>query len=105
MTNQIVIKLNEKKFKPILDKLKSNGYGAVGSYSELAGKIIFFDYLLWNEKCKELNNKTRMQFLMDKLDETHAEFMKFFLSHYMKFTLSNKLQECSDSKECSSKSK
>ena len=59
MTKQIVIKLNEKKFKPLLQKLKSNGYGAVGSYSELVGKIIFFDYLLWNKKCRELKNKSR----------------------------------------------
>lgn len=105
MTKQIVIKLNEKKFKPILDKLKTNSYGAIRSYSELAGKIIFFDYLLWNEKCKELNNKTRMQFLMNKLNETHAEFMKFFLSHYTKFILTNKPRECPIPKKCSSKSK
>lgn len=90
MTNQIVIKLNKKKFKLLLDKLRSNGYGAVGSYSELVGKIIFFDYLLWNEKREELDNKTRMQFLMRKLDETHAGFMKFFLLQYAKFISSGK---------------
>ena len=45
MTKQIVIKLNEEKFKPLLDKLKTDGHGPVGSYSELVGKIIFFDYL------------------------------------------------------------
>ena len=103
MTKQIVIKLNEKKFKPILDKLKSNGYGAIGSYSELAGKIIFFDYLLWNKKCNELNCKTRMQFLMDKLKETHSQFLKFFLSKYIKFISSGKPENNSNSKKCSSK--
>jgi len=105
MTHQIVIKLNKEKFKPLLEKLKSNGYGAVGSYSELAGKIIFFDYLLWNEKCDELENKTRMQFLMSKLDETHAEFMKFFLSQYIEFISSGKSEKNSNSKKCSSKSR
>ncbi len=103
MTNQIVIKLNEKKFKPLLDKLKNNGYGAVGSYSELVGKIIFFEHLLWDEKCGELGDKTRMQFLMKKLDETHAEFMKYFLSQYMKFVSSGKTKK--DIKKCSGKSK
>lgn len=40
MTRQIVIKLNEKKFKPILDKLKNKSLGEVKSYSELVGKIL-----------------------------------------------------------------
>jgi len=103
MTNQIVIKLNEKKFKPILDKLKSNGYGTVGSYSELVGKIIFFEYHLWNKKCKELNDKTRMQFLMDKLDETHSQFLKFFLSKYIKFISSGNPENNLNSGKCLSK--
>jgi len=103
MTNQIVIKLNEKKFKPLLDKLKSNGHGAVRSYSELVGKIIFFEHLLWEEKCKEFNDKTRMQFLMDKLGETHAEFMKCFLKQYIKFISSGKTEK--EQKKCSSKPK
>ena len=105
MTHQIVIKLNEEKFKPILDKLKSNGYGAVGSYSELAGKIIFFDYLLWNKKCDELENKTRMQFLMNKLDETHVDFMKFFLSQETEFISPGKFERRLNLKKCSGKSR
>jgi len=40
MTRQIVIKLNEKRFKPILDKLKDKNFKEIKSYSELVGKII-----------------------------------------------------------------
>ena len=58
MTRQITIKLNEKKFKPLLDKLSHNGLGSVGSYSELVSKMILFDYFLWGEKCKKLKFKT-----------------------------------------------
>jgi hypothetical protein len=100
MTRQIVIKLNEKKFKPILQKLKSNGYGTVDSYSELVGKIIFFDYLLWTKKCKEFGDKTQMQFLMDKLGETHSDFKKFFLSQYREFITEGKMKDLSKSTTC-----
>lgn len=67
MTRQIIIKLNEKKFKPLLEQLSKDGHGSISSYSELAGKIIFFDFLLWKRKVKKLNNKTPIQFLTDKL--------------------------------------
>lgn len=100
MTRQIVIKLNEKKFKPILQKAFANSYGPVGSYSELVGKIIFFDYLFWNEKCKEFKGKTRMQFLMDKLNQAHTEFTKFFLSQYMKFMSTSRPKDLSKPNSC-----
>ena len=88
MTHQIVIKLNEERFKPLLDKLKSNGHGAVSSYSELVGKIIFFDYLLWNKKCEELGDKTKIEFLIDKLGLTNDEFTIDCLQKYIEFTKS-----------------
>lgn len=103
MTRQIVIKLNEKKFKPVLENLEKNGWGPVKSHSEFVGKVLFFEYLLWNEKCKELEDKTRIQFLMSKLDETPAEFMKCFLSHYMKFILSGNKEDTNQIKKCSGK--
>ena len=88
MTHQIVIKLNEERFKPILNKLKSNGHGAVNSYSELIGKIVFFDYLLWTKKCEELDGKTKMEFLLDKLELTNDELTVDFLQKYIEFTKS-----------------
>ena len=102
MTKQIVIKLNEKKFRPILEKLEKNGYGSVESHSEFVGKILFFEYLLWNQKCKELKDKTRMQLLMNKLNESHLEFMKKFLLDYNKFNSSEK-KNLTEVKECSGK--
>jgi hypothetical protein len=103
MTKQIVIKLNEKKFKPILKKLEQNGYGPVRSHSEFVGKILFFEYLLWNQKCEKLNKKTRMNFLMEKLKETHAGFMKTFLLNYNKFISLGNMKGLSDIKECCKK--
>ncbi len=88
MTRQIVIKLNEERFKPILNKLKSNGHGAVSSYSELVGKIIFFDYMLWTKKCEELDGKTKIEFLLDKLELTNDELTVDFLQKYIEFTKS-----------------
>ena len=88
MTHQIVIKLNEERFKPLLDKLKTNGHGAVHSYSELVGKIIFFDYLLWTKKCEELGDKTKMEFLLEKLEVTNDELTIDFLQKYIEFTKS-----------------
>ena len=100
MTNQIVIKLNEEKFKPLLDKLKTNGHGAVSSYSELVGKIIFFDYLLWTRKCEELGGKTKAEFLINKLGLTNDELTVDFLQKYIEFTKSGiKSQIPSENKE------
>jgi len=87
-----VIKLNEKKFKPLLDKLKSDGHGPVASYSELAGKIIFFDYLLWTKKCEELRGKTKMEFLLEKLGLSNDELTVDFLQKYIEFLKSEKFQ-------------
>jgi hypothetical protein len=88
MTHQIVIKLNEERFKPILDKLKMNGPGAVSSYSELVGKIIFFDYLLWTKKHEELGNKTKIEFLINEFGLTSDELTVDFLQKYIEFTKS-----------------
>jgi len=85
MTRQIVIKLNEDKFKPLLDKLKNNVHGAVNSYSELVGKMIYFDYLLWNQKCEKLEGKTKMEFLNENLKLTNDEATIEFLQKYIEF--------------------
>jgi hypothetical protein len=105
MTHQIVIKLNEERFKPILDKLKIKGHGAVSSYSELVGKIIFFDHLLWTEKCEKFEGKTKIEFLINKLGLTNDELIVDFLQKYIDFTKSGiKLQNLSENKESSTNS-
>lgn len=86
MTHQIIIKLNEERFKPLLNKLKSNGHGTVNTYSELVGKIIFFDYMLWTKKSEKLKGKTKMEFLTDQLGLTHDELTVSFLKEYVEFT-------------------
>ncbi len=86
MTSQIVIKLNEKKFRPILDCLKPISLGR--SYSEIAGFCIWYCSLCSREKVPELGNKTRKEFLSEKLGASEEQrvidlIMKFneFLGH------------------------
>lgn len=97
MTRQITIKLNEKRFKPLLDKLSHNGLGSVKSYSELIGKIVLFDYLNWSEKCKKLNNKTKMQFIIEKMKISKRKMHEEFLKVFEKFNKKGKLpKNCDD---------
>lgn len=97
MTRQITIKLNEKRFKPLLDKLSHNGLGSVKSYSELVGKIILFDYLMWSEKCKKLTNKTKMQFIIEKIKTRKNKMHEEFLKVYKNFVKKGKLpKNCTD---------
>lgn len=100
MTKQIVIKLNEKKFGPILEKLERNEYSPVKSHSEFIGKILFSEYLLWNQKCNKLEDQTRMHTLIKILKQTHAEFMKNLLSQYPDFISSKKRKDLSKIKKC-----
>ena len=65
MTSQIVIKLNEKKFKPILESVGS--CTAFKSYSELAGFCIWFCYLSHVEQVSGLGNKTRFEYISEKM--------------------------------------
>jgi hypothetical protein len=90
MTKQIIVKLNQRRFKPILDKLGSDGLGSVKSYSELVGKVVFFDFLLEYEKCKKLDNKTCINFLTAGLGLTEEAFKKDFLRNYKEFSKSRR---------------
>jgi hypothetical protein len=44
MTKQITIRLNEQKFRPLLDMLKTEGRDAARSDSELVGVCLFYIY-------------------------------------------------------------
>ena len=41
MTDQIVIKLNKKKFQPLLDSIMKYGGEICSTYSECVGKSLF----------------------------------------------------------------
>jgi len=93
MTKQIIIKLNERKFKPLLEQLAKDGHGSVSSYSELVGKIIFFDFLLWKQKIKRFNDKTSMQFLTNALKPNKYKLSEKFLRSYKKFAKTGKIMD------------
>ena len=87
MTSQIVIKLNEKKFKRIIDELK---HGIIAkSNSELVGFCVWYCYLCKNERVPELENKTRFGFLSEKMGSTNEEHSLKILQKYNDF-LTNK---------------
>ena len=85
MTEQIVVKLNKKKFLPLLDLLIEKGRGISNSYSECVGKCVFFVYLFMTEKIPQLNNQTRIEHLIEKSSGSLESSLISFLSKYKSF--------------------
>ena len=80
MTRQIVIKLNEKKFKPIIERIKPNMVSK--SHSELIGLCLWCYYIFTTEKVPELGNKTREEFLNERMDMPRNEAIISILKNY-----------------------
>lgn len=91
MTEQITIKLNKDKFQPILDKVNECGGNTIKTPSELAGKAIFYMYLLGCEELPELDNKTRLEFICNKLGISIEEGFLKFISKYNDFITEGKI--------------
>ncbi len=90
MTRQIVIKLNEKKFKQLLDSLMDVTIGR--SYSEAVGKCIFFSHTMFFEKILlENKDKTHLQFLIESLGQNFNQEIINFQQRYYKFVQTGKL--------------
>jgi hypothetical protein len=85
MTDQIVIKLNKKKFQPLLDSLIKRGGNISSSYSEAVGKSLFFLYSYFNEKIPRLDNKTRHEYLLFKTDSSEEVTLLTFLKEYKRY--------------------
>ena len=85
MTEQIVIKLNKKKFKPLLDSLIKKGGDLSVSYSECVGKCLFFLYLFSSEKNPRLDYMTQYEYLLERTKSTHEVTLLSFLMRYKKF--------------------
>ncbi|MEA2037143.1 MAG: hypothetical protein U9O94_06525 [Nanoarchaeota archaeon] len=83
MTAQIVIKLNEKKFKRILDEMGVNSISR--SYSELTGLCVWYCHACETEKVPELGNKTRLEFIAGKLGTTIDKARLIGLKKYNEF--------------------
>ena len=87
MTSQLVIKLNKKKFKPLLDSVKQ--ISLTKSYSELAGMCIWYCYTCSKEKIQELGNKTKLEFIAEKMGMSMQERIVVNAREFNKF-LKNK---------------
>ena len=82
MTEQIVIKLNKKKFQPLLDNISEWAKNTFSSYSECVSKSVVFMYLYCNEKLPSLENKTRFEYILEKRSISNDESIVTFLARY-----------------------
>ena len=85
MTRQITVKLNEKKFAPILKDLKLLGGGIEITNSEAAGKAIFFTHRYLTKKETKLGNKTRLDSYLEASGYSRDECTIQFLKEYAEF--------------------
>ena len=88
MTEQIVIKLNKNKFKPLLEKFRLSEQ--CRSDSEVVGKALFANYLILHEKVPKLKNKTRLQFLLEAEDSNMDKQLMELLKKYTEFVKTGK---------------
>ncbi len=86
MTKQIIVKLNEKRFKPLLDGLMSTACDTVKNYSDCIGKSTFFLYDYMFTKYHRLGNKTKHEFILAALGISEDEETLKFLGDYNKFS-------------------
>ncbi len=85
MTRQIVIKLNEKRFKPLLEGVICASSNIINNYSECIGKLIFFAYDYLFTKYHRLGNKTKHEFILAALGISEDEETLKFLGDYNQF--------------------
>lgn len=83
MTSQIVIKLNKKKFKPILDFVKKGALSK--SYSELAGLCVWYCHNCLTKKVPELGNKTKAEFIAENMGMSPEERILATVKEYNDF--------------------
>ena len=85
MTDQIIIKLNKKKFEPFLKQLQEWGHNIPRSYSEIIGECLFFINLFVTERLPELDNKTKEEYIKERTRLNQEEELITFLEKYKKF--------------------
>lgn len=86
MTKQITIKLNESRFRPILEKLRAFcGEGMAESDSDLVGKSLFYCYYASYCKNPDLGGKSTFDVISKKSGSTKPELLLNFLNKYQLF--------------------
>ena len=83
MARQLVIKLNEAKFKPLLDQIMQVGECSQ-TYSESVGKGIFFIHQFLFEK-DPASNKTKVERMLEAEGASLEESFLAFLKKYNQF--------------------
>jgi len=86
MTKQITIKLNEKRFKPLIESLIESNNRTSKSYSEAVGKAIFYSHQATVKKHHELGNKTIQEKICELREITKEQCQIEFLRAYSEFT-------------------
>jgi hypothetical protein len=88
-TKQITIKLNEEKFKPIIEKLMEIS-GSVRTPSELMGKCLWYIYCFTFQKISAFDNKTHFEYMLSIRKMTHEQFLVDCGKKYNEFMDSKK---------------
>ena len=82
MTKQINIKLNDKKFRKILDDINSVTYNSLVTDSDIVARSMFFLHIFFFEK---LDDKTRSEILKDYLGWDFDKKLSDFNLKYNRF--------------------
>lgn len=86
MTEQIVVKLNKNKFKPLLDEFNRKFMkNTASSYSWLTGFALWYMHMFSLKKDPDFNNKTRMQWIIDKRNLNSDEALLIMMGRYTEF--------------------
>lgn len=86
ITDQITIKLNAKRFKPLIEKLENfAGKGITECNSDLVGKALFFCYYSLHDKKPACNDKTAFQIISEISGMGKPELLLDFLQAYSTF--------------------
>ena len=88
MTKQITIKLNEERFKPLLDKIMGIT-GLEKTYSEVAAKCIWFTHRFSFQKDPK-TGKTMLELMADMKGRTVEEALLDGLKKYSDFCQKNR---------------
>lgn len=86
ITKQITIKLNEERFRPLVEKLNEfAGTGLAASDSELVGRCLFYCYFSIFSKTSDAGTKSGFEKLQEVAGIDSSEMILRFLQDYSKF--------------------
>ena len=93
MTEQIVIKLNKEKFKPVFEYFNEKLKGNISSDSWFSGFCIWYMYRFMTKKEEHLDNKTRIDYLLDNKNQNFDEAVFQVIGEFTEFFKKGKLPD------------